>query len=57
MQDTLDLEALERSAISHALKVSRGVQKEAAKLLGISPRVLNYKIQTLKIDWKLFRAS
>ena len=57
MEDTLDLEALERSAISHALKVSRGVQKEAAKLLGISPRVLNYKIQILKIDWKMFRAS
>jgi len=53
--DTLDLEDLERSAIAKALKSCRGVQKEAAKLLGVSPRVLNYKIQTLGIDWKGFR--
>jgi hypothetical protein len=31
------------------------VQKEAAQLLGVSPRVLNYKIQSLNIDWKAFR--
>jgi len=53
--DTLNLEDLERGAIARALKNSRGVQKEAAKLLGVSPRVLNYKIQTLGIDWKLYR--
>jgi len=53
--DTLDLEELERGAIGKALKSCRGVQKEAAKLLGVSPRVLNYKIQTLGIDWKGFR--
>jgi len=53
--DTLDLENLERGAIAKALKNCRGVQKEAAKLLGVSPRVLNYKIQTLGIDWKGFR--
>jgi len=53
--DTLDLEELERGAIARALKSSRGVQKEAAKLLGVSPRVLNYKIQTLSIDWKEYR--
>jgi DNA-binding NtrC family response regulator len=53
--DTLHLEELERGAIARALKSCRGVQKEAAKLLGVSPRVLNYKIQTLKIDWKEFR--
>jgi DNA-binding transcriptional regulator YdaS (Cro superfamily) len=33
------------------------VQKEAAQLLGISPRVLNYKIQTLDINWKVYRNS
>jgi DNA-binding NtrC family response regulator len=53
--DTLHLEELERGAIARALKSCRGVQKEAAKLLGVSPRVLNYKIQTLQIDWKEFR--
>jgi hypothetical protein len=33
------------------------VQKDAADLLGVTPRVLNYKIQILKIDWKLFREA
>jgi len=53
--DTLHLEHLERGAIVRALQATRGVQKEAAKLLGISPRVLNYKIQILNIDWKGYR--
>ena len=30
-----------------ALKMSNWVQKDAAELLGISPRVMNYKIKTL----------
>jgi hypothetical protein len=33
------------------------VQKDAANLLGVTPRVLNYKIQTLKIDWKGYRGT
>jgi DNA-binding NtrC family response regulator len=52
----LNLEHLERGAIIRALQVTRGVQKEAAQLLGVSPRVLNYKIQILNIDWRTFRA-
>ena len=55
--DTLNLEQLERACIIRALQVTRGVQKEAANLLGISPRVLNYKIQLLHIDWKVYRSS
>jgi len=55
--DTLNLEDLERGAITRALQATRGVQKEAAELLGVSPRVLNYKIQTLNLDWKAFRKS
>jgi DNA-binding NtrC family response regulator len=55
VHETLNLEDLERSAIQNALRITRGVQKEAADLLGITPRVLNYKIQVLKIDWKSFR--
>ena len=55
--DTLTLEQLERAAIVRALQAARGVQKEAAKLLGISPRVLNYKIQLLHIDWKAYRSA
>jgi two-component system response regulator HydG len=55
VHETLVLEELERSAIQRALQATRGVQKDAADLLGITPRVLNYKIQVLKIDWKSFR--
>ena len=55
--DSLNLEQLERAAIIRALQATRGVQKEAAQLLGVSPRVLNYKIQILGIDWKTFRAA
>ncbi|HEY3490770.1 MAG TPA: sigma-54 dependent transcriptional regulator [Candidatus Deferrimicrobiaceae bacterium] len=55
--ETLNLEELERGAITRALKIAHGVQKEAADMLGISPRVMNYKIQTLGIDWKRFRDS
>jgi two-component system response regulator HydG len=54
---TMNLEQLEREAIVRALQVTRGVQKEAAQLLGISPRVLNYKIQILNIDWKVYRTA
>ena len=53
--DTMNLEELERGAIQRALRATKGVQKDAADLLGVTPRVLNYKIQVLKIDWKNFR--
>jgi len=53
--DTMNLEELERGTIERALRLSRGVQKEAAKLMGVTPRVLNYKIAEMKIDWKSFR--
>ena len=42
------LEEIERSALMEALKMSNWVQKDAAELLGISPRVMNYKIKTLR---------
>jgi transcriptional regulator with GAF, ATPase, and Fis domain len=41
---TLNLQELEREAIIAALRRTKWVQKEAADLLGISPRALNYKI-------------
>jgi two-component system response regulator HydG len=53
--DTMNLEELERGAIERALRVTHGVQKDAADLLGVTPRVLNYMNQILKIDWKTFR--
>jgi transcriptional regulator with GAF, ATPase, and Fis domain len=47
----IPLEEIERCALLEALKMSNWVQKDAAELLGISPRVMNYKIKTLRIDF------
>jgi Nif-specific regulatory protein len=47
----IPLEEIERQAILEALKMSNWVQKDAAELLAISPRVMNYKIKTLGIDY------
>jgi Nif-specific regulatory protein len=45
------LEDIERHALVEALKMSNWVQKDAAELLSISPRVMNYKIKTLNIEF------
>jgi len=45
------LERQERELIMTALKENDWVQKDAAEQLGISPRVLCYKIKKLKIDF------
>ncbi len=45
------LEEIERAALVEALKMSNWVQKDAAELLSISPRVMNYKIKTLNIEF------
>ena len=42
--DLLNLEQLEKTALLEALKRSNWIQKEAAKLLGVSSRVMNYKV-------------
>ena len=47
----IPLEEIERQALIEALKMSNWVQKDAAELLAISPRVMNYKIKTLGIDF------
>ncbi|MBI4266365.1 MAG: sigma-54-dependent Fis family transcriptional regulator, partial [Acidobacteria bacterium] len=47
----IPLEDLERLALVEALKMSNWVQKDAAELLSISPRVMNYKIKVLGIDF------
>ncbi|NQW04551.1 MAG: sigma-54-dependent Fis family transcriptional regulator [Acidobacteria bacterium] len=46
----IPLEEIERQAVTEALKMSNWVQKDAADLLGISPRVMNYKIKILGIE-------
>jgi len=44
------LEEIERQALVEALRMSNWVQKDAAELLHISPRVMNYKIKVLGIE-------
>ena len=44
------LEQIERQAVVEALKMANWVQKDAAELLSISPRVMNYKIKILGIE-------
>ncbi len=46
----IPLEEIERQAVVEALKMSNWIQKDAAELLGISPRVMNYKIKILHIE-------
>jgi DNA-binding NtrC family response regulator len=41
----ITLEEMERTVIERALRKAGGVQKKAAEMLGISPRVINYKIK------------
>jgi len=41
---------IERRALVEALRMANWVQKDAAELLSISPRVMNYKIKTLGIE-------
>jgi DNA-binding NtrC family response regulator len=43
------LEQLEKDALVQALKMTNWVQKDAAAMLGISSRVINYKIQKHQI--------
>jgi DNA-binding NtrC family response regulator len=53
--DGFDLHEIEKGYIIQALKICGWVQKEAAKLLNISPRSLNYKIKKHGIShqsWK-----
>jgi DNA-binding NtrC family response regulator len=45
----IPLEEIEKQAVVEALSMSNWVQKDAAELLAISPRVMNYKIKTLGI--------
>jgi DNA-binding NtrC family response regulator len=43
------LDELERQAILEALRINNWVQKDAAKFLGISSRVMNYKVAKYEI--------
>lgn len=41
-----NLKAIERAAMTAALALTGGNQQEAAKLLGITKRVMDYKMKT-----------
>jgi len=45
----IDLEDLEKQAILEALRINNWVQKDAASFLGISSRVMNYKVAKYEI--------
>jgi Nif-specific regulatory protein len=49
------IESQERSLILEALKETRGNQSQAARLLGTTKRIVQYKIQKLGIDPAKFR--
>jgi Nif-specific regulatory protein len=46
----IPFEEIERQAVLEALRMSNWVQKDAADLLGLSRRVMSYKIKTLNIE-------
>jgi DNA-binding NtrC family response regulator len=54
--DSVSLEDSERNAILRALAQAGWVQKDAAELLGISRRALNYKIKKYGIDTRSRRS-
>ncbi|MGV8081800.1 MAG: sigma-54 interaction domain-containing protein [Syntrophales bacterium] len=49
------IEAQERTLIIDALKETRGNQSQAARLLGTTKRIIQYKIQKLGIDHRKYR--
>lgn len=53
----LNLQELEKRAILMALDQTDWVQKDAANLLGITPRCLNYKIEHLEIKHNRWRKN
>jgi Nif-specific regulatory protein len=54
LQETL--EAVEKDALQDALKSARGNRAKAARLLGATERVFNYRVRKYGIDWQRFRA-
>lgn len=54
---SLNLKELEKAAIIQALEKANWKQKDAAKLLGVSPRVLNYRIYQYGIKNQKWRVN
>jgi Nif-specific regulatory protein len=49
------LETFEKDALQDALKSARGNRAKAARLLGTTERIFNYRVRKYGIDWRRFR--
>jgi Nif-specific regulatory protein len=54
LRETLD--AVEKDALQDALKSARGNRAKAARLVGTTERIFNYKVRKYEIDWRRFRS-
>jgi Nif-specific regulatory protein len=50
------MEAFEKDALLDALKSARGNRAKAARLLGTTERIFNYRVRKYGIDWRRFKA-
>ncbi len=50
------LEAFEKDVLLDALKSARGNRAKAARLLGTTERILNYRVRKFRIDYRRFKA-
>ncbi len=55
LEDDFTMEQSEKEAIIRALKQAKGVKKDAAELLGISRRAIQYKSKKYKLDTSQFK--
>jgi Nif-specific regulatory protein len=49
------MQAVEKDAILDALKSARGNRAKAARLLGTTERIFNYRVRKYGIDWRRFK--
>jgi Nif-specific regulatory protein len=50
------LEAFEKDQLQDALKSARGNRAKAARLIGTTERIFNYRVRKYGIDWRRFKA-
>ena len=50
------MEAFEKDALLDSLKSARGNRAKAARLLGTTERIFNYRVRKYGIDWRRFKA-
>jgi len=51
------LDAVEKEALTEALAHARGNRARAARLLGTTERIFNYRVRKHGIDWRRFRSG